>query len=341
MTTSTASLSKSEPQVSAVANARRVTICACTFRRPDGLKRLLTGIGELTFQRIPAPDIDVVICDNEGSADARQICDSFLQTGQLRVTYVHEACRGISHARNRCLESLREDCELFAMIDDDEWPAPDWLEALLTALDRTGADVARGIVIPEFPQGTPAWIREGYMFGFPEGRTKVKPYPFTDLQEMETAATHNVLVRTASVRRLGLTFDPAFGLIGGEDDLLFKKMHQAGCRIVFAAQARVYETIPPERANLNYLLRSMYARGNSQSLINLALVGSNDFGARRRVRRQTLLDGSNKLLRSLIRLVKSAGRARRVRAALLKAAYGCGELASLFGSRYEHYGSSS
>jgi glycosyltransferase involved in cell wall biosynthesis len=318
-----------------------VTICACTFRRPDGLRRLLTGISELTFQRIPAPDIDVVICDNEGSAEARQICESFLDSGRLRVRYLHESRPGISYGRNRCLESLSEDCELFAMIDDDEWPAPDWLEALLAALDQTGADVARGVVIPEFPQGTPAWIRDGGMFGFPEARTKIKPGELPDLQDMPTAATHNVLVRTASARRLGLTFDPSLGLTGGEDDLFFKQMHKAGCRIVFAAQARVYEWIPPQRANLNYLMRSMYGRGHCHALVNLALKAGDDRAARRRVRRQTMREGANHVLRSLMRVLRPVGHMRQFRPSLLKAAYGCGLLAAALGSRYQHYGTSS
>jgi len=41
----------------------KVAICAITFRRPEGLRRLLQAISALTFQTDP-PEIEIVIVDN-------------------------------------------------------------------------------------------------------------------------------------------------------------------------------------------------------------------------------------------------------------------------------------
>jgi succinoglycan biosynthesis protein ExoM len=72
------------------------------------------------------------------------------------VRYVQEPRRGISYARNTCLDHVARDAEFFAMIDDDEVPELDWLEQLLCAQARAGADVVRGPVVPDFPEGAPA-----------------------------------------------------------------------------------------------------------------------------------------------------------------------------------------
>ena len=66
------------------------------------------------------------------------------------MRYVQEPRRGISYARNTCLDHVARDAEFFAMIDDDEVPELDWLEQLLCAQARAGADVVRGAVVPVF-----------------------------------------------------------------------------------------------------------------------------------------------------------------------------------------------
>ena len=137
-----------------------VTICACTYRRPEGLSALLGGLAAQRFAAVPRPRFDVVIVDNEGSSEAAAICAKAGPTTGLAVRYVQEPRRGISYARNTCLDHVARDAEFFAMIDDDEVPELDWLEQLLCAQARAGADVVRGAVVPVFPESAPAWIRE-------------------------------------------------------------------------------------------------------------------------------------------------------------------------------------
>jgi len=41
----------------AASTSVRIAVCVCTFRRPDGLRALLEGLGRQRFQRVPARDL--------------------------------------------------------------------------------------------------------------------------------------------------------------------------------------------------------------------------------------------------------------------------------------------
>ncbi len=323
-------------------NAPTVTVCACTYRRPDGLNNLLEGLAGQTFTKLDPPRWDIVIVDNEGSEAASQVCERFQRDCEIPLTYVHEPKRGIAHARNACLDHLPETRDFFAMIDDDEIPEPDWLDQLLWLQAATGADVVQGQVKPEFPTDVPEWITTGGFFGWPRNDLDGRPPQWKDGQALDSAASNNVLVRCAAVRRLGLRFDPELGLSGGSDAVFFRRLGLAGYTPFYASQAVVHETIPPARARLGYMLREQYKRGGlrfrkkailkSERLSRTALVS---------LRFKTGLRGLGVVVSGLAATLASltAGRLWRASLAngLLKGANGVGMLAGAFGIRYLHY----
>ena len=321
----------------------RVTVCACTYKRPDGLAALLNGLKNQAFSSVPTPRWDVVIADNEGSAEARAICETFRESSPIPITYVHEPRRGISHARNACLDRVPGDGDFFAMIDDDEIPEPDWLEQLLRAQRATDADVVLGRVLPMFDASAPAWIKEGGFFGSPSRRPgDEERISYVDLQEIGGAATNNVLVRCSAYRRLSLTFDPERGLTGGSDSLFFRLMTFAGYRIVFASNSKVWETVPSERTTMRYLLQSEYRSGNLK-LCNKLQARKADAGRLETTRMALKLFGRGlgEIALGSFDVVRAAFK-RRLRMdgiamGAMRVAGGCGMLASLLGLRFEHY----
>jgi succinoglycan biosynthesis protein ExoM len=316
----------------------RITICACTYRRPEGLRALLDGLARQTFETDPRPQADVVIVDNEGSAEARAICDWARREAGLAIRCVHEPERGIPFARNAALDQVAPEAAFFAMIDDDEVPEPDWLEQLLLAQARTGADVVRGAVVPVFPEGAPAWIREGEFFGWPSPGRR----PLADGAELASASSNNVLVRSAAVRALGLRFDPTLAFTGGTDALFFRQMRLAGCRIVYAQCARVREIVPPERATFAYLWRAHYKQGCNKVPRKLRLEKKGAGAARlvrmaaKRVPRECaeIGGGGLRVIRSLVAGHADMG---HLSGGLLRIAKGLGGLAGLLGARFAHY----
>jgi glycosyltransferase involved in cell wall biosynthesis len=318
----------------------RITVCACTFRRPAGLRALLDGLARQELPLDAGVAVDFAIVDNEGSEAARAACDAFRSRCGRPTTYVVEPRRGIAFARNSCLDQVPVTSSFFAMLDDDEVPAPDWLAELVRAQRATGADVVQGAVVPRLPDDTPAWIRDGRFFGWPPDPF-ARTSPPADLSELRSAATNNVLVRCEPVRTLGLRFEPELALRGGEDALFFRTLRRAGARLVYAARARVDEIVPPERARLAYLARLQYRQGHKP--LGLKLLSSRcDAGpvARLRLRGRIALRGLGTLFEAGARsaVVALAGRGREaLTLELLRACRGAGLVASAAGGSYEPY----
>jgi succinoglycan biosynthesis protein ExoM len=321
---------------SLVGEAVRVAVCACTCRRADGLRALLEGLGEQRFTRMPAPAILVFVADNEGSREAATICADAAEMHGLRLHYLVEPRRGISYARNRCLDSVPADVESIAMIDDDERPDPDWLEELLLVQRETGADVVQGRVYPEFSAASPDWIRRGDFFGYPTPASPFRPQIWTDRQDLPSAATNNVLVRTAAINALALRFDLRLALAGGEDALFFRMLKAAGQRIVYAAEAVVHEEVPADRARLGYLLRRAYRNGSKR----LAAKLWRKPGARRirlRLAARALKQALDAFLWLIAQVLRGRTDAALLAHGLIEIAAAAGTLAACAGLRYEHY----
>lgn len=318
-----------------------VTVCACTYRRPQGLRALLRGLAAQRFEEASRPRFDVVIVDNEGSTQAAAICSEVARATELAVRYVEEPRRGISYARNACLDHVASDADFLAMIDDDEVPEPDWLEQLLRAQARADADVVRGAVVPVFPDGAPSWIRDGNFFGWPK-RGRAGTVPLTDGAELASASSNNALVRIAAVRALELRFDPTLALTGGEDALFFRQMKLAGCRIIYAAGARVREIVPPDRATFAYLFRLHYGQGCNKVPRKLRLeakgAGASRFVrmAAKRIPRECAEIGGGALAVA-VSLAGGHADMSRLSPGLLRIAKGVGGLAGLIGVRFAHY----
>lgn len=299
---------------------------------------MLDGIARQTFSTMPAPVLHVVIADNECSDRTREICAEFERQSKIAVTYVCEPKRGISFARNACLGNIPEVFEFFASIDDDEVPEPDWLERLLEVQTATGADVVQGAVVPVFPKGTPEWLVNGNFFGLPRRGWTGTPLHRDEHQELDFAATNNALVRVSAVNNLGLRFDAALALTGGEDSQFFRTLVAEGCRIVYAPRARVRETVPAERATVWYRLKLEFRIGYTRAAQ----------GERRKKRKPVRWlrarwydSGPEKIASGLGLLMRNglAGRLGKDRALVggMRIAYGLGQFAHAVGIDYAPY----
>lgn len=312
-----------------------VAVCACTFKRPEGLKALLEGLERQTYTAAPRPDLRVVIADNEGSDVARALCADFERRSGTSLTYVHEPEPGIPYARNACLDNLPPNCDFFAFIDDDEVPKEDWLDQLLLAQRLADADAVAGRVIPVFAEGAPEWIVEGGFFGAPRRSFGLDMPKVEDLQALDRAATNNVLVRAAAVRRLRLHFDTTFAFSGGSDTLFFCTLHKNGGRIVFADRAVVYDHIPASRAALPYMLRDRFRVANNNVLIDALIEG------RGRPAPMRAFHGVKHMGLGVRRAIKTAlsrkRAADRFAVAAFHMAYGLGVVTAALGYRHQHY----
>jgi glycosyltransferase involved in cell wall biosynthesis len=221
-----------------------VSICIPSYRRPEGLYALLGALDALEF-RGEAPEIQLVIVDNDADGSAWPVCEDARRWLRHPLRYVVEKRKGIPIARNAAVAAGR-DAEWIAFIDDDETPEPGWLDALLRAQREHDADVVTGPVTPRFEREPPPWLVEGGFFESLQHRSG---------ERLQSAYTNNVLVRTACLDALPALFDERFQLGVGEDRELFERIAMRGGRIVWCEEARVHERVPAQRARIRWLLR--------------------------------------------------------------------------------------
>jgi glycosyltransferase involved in cell wall biosynthesis len=251
---------------------------------------------------VPQPSVLLIVVDNSASGSAAATCESQQWTWPLH--YVHEPRPGISYARNTALAAVPDGIEFIAMIDDDEVPAPNWLDQLLDVQARTGADVIVGPATPVFPPATPNWITASRIF--------MKPENWATLQELDPdppAATCNVLVRAGLLGPSGLSFDPALALSGGEDKLVFQSLKMRGHRFAWAAAAQVSEWIPAERASFAYMWQESYRRGCVKYFVKRRLKSRSALGAMRIALRMTV-KSLGQIVWNLLRMLACVGQAR-------------------------------
>ena len=307
----------------------RVTLCAATYNRPQGLERLLTAVAALDPIDGEGTALQVVIVDNSPEANARTIVEGFSKAYRWPLHYESEPRRGITYARNAALgkaEALGADVVVF--IDDDEYPAANWLNRLLARQRSSVAAAVLGDVRPVFPAGTPDWIIDGGFFD-----THRSP----DGAELDDAHTGNVLIDMAKVRRLGLSFDHRYALSGGEDTIFFRQMLEAGERIVYAADAVVFETVPESRARLGWLMRRWYRTGNIDAALFLRGRHAASLRPLGNLFRGALRIAAGSALFAANLAVLGLGRRERIVRPLFTLCRGCGILASTLGRNYLEY----
>ena len=227
-----------------------LSICVPTYRRPEGLFALL---GALDAQEVAdaSLEIRVVVVDNDEAASARAVVDDARSWLRFPIHYLVEKRVGIPQARNAALAAALSS-DWIAFVDDDETPEPGWLAALLRTQRETGADVVTGPSLPRFVESPPAWVLESRLF---------EPLRHATGAPLPTAYTSNVLARGSALRALDAFFDEGFTLGVGEDAELFARVAAAGGRIVWADDAIVYESVPPARATLRWMLARGYRTG--------------------------------------------------------------------------------
>ncbi|WP_400162843.1 glycosyltransferase family 2 protein [Brevibacillus sp. TJ4] len=235
----------------------KVAVCILSYKRLDGLRRLLNGLEQLVFAKMPVPTVRVLVIDNDPEAGARACCELLQATYRWPLEWHHEPRRGISHGRNRAIELARERDDFLAFLDDDEVPEPGWLDHLLDVQSRYGASVVTGPVLPVLGSEAPDWSIQGGFYERPR-----YPTGFS----MDLARTGNVLLTTALFASPANRFDERYGLSGGEDTHFFLRIRQQGHRIVWADEAIVHEWVPASRTTMSWLLQRSYRYGNTYSL---------------------------------------------------------------------------
>lgn len=242
----------------------KLNVAVPTFRRPQLLAAALPAIlGHVEEAQLRDPELiaDVLVVDNcpDGSAAA-----TIALLNDPRIRYVNEKTPGISAARNRALDE-NLDTDVLVFIDDDESPTEFWLAPLLQTWKQTRAGAVVGHVESQFQATPDPWVAAGHFF-------KRRRLPTGTL--LQVAATGNLLLDLAQVRRSGVRFNEHLGLTGGEDSMFSRQLAAAKVSIVRCDESVAIDFVPLERIKRTWVLKRAWSHGNADTLVSLLLATS-------------------------------------------------------------------
>jgi succinoglycan biosynthesis protein ExoM len=230
-----------------------ISVCVCTFKRPQLLSRLLhelarqdTG-GRFTYS--------MVVVDNDHLRSAEAVVSDFAKDTPISAVYCVEPQQNIARARNKAVENAEGD--FIAFIDDDEFPTKHWLLTLFNACERYRVDGVLGPVKPHFDEKAPKWVVTGKFYDRPT-------YPTGFVIDWKKGRTGNVLLKSQLFAAEDQPFKPEF--VTGEDQDFFRRMIETGRAFIWCDEAVAYETVPPIRWKRTFMLRRALLRGKTRML---------------------------------------------------------------------------
>jgi glycosyltransferase involved in cell wall biosynthesis len=240
---------------SADAPAPVISVIIPTFHRPQGARNAVMSI----LAQQGAPSFEVLLIDNDAAASCAATAQELAQLCQatgVPFTYQIEPEAGVANVRNFAVKRARG--AFVAFLDDDEVANPHWLAQMVAAQAATGADVVFGPQEARLPASVPE--PRAYFQAFfsrqPEGPTRVIE---------EAYGCSNSFVRCDTVFVGDAPFDPTTNETGGEDDVLWADVRARGGTFAWAADALVYDDIPPGRATYAYMAKRSFAHGHYTS----------------------------------------------------------------------------
>src|SRR2546425_8151119 len=100
-----------------------ISVCICTYKRPELLKRLLEDLGRQDTDGLFT--YSIVVADNDDAQTAETVVSEFGVASSIPITYCVQPHRNIALTRNKAVENAGGD--FIAFIDDDEFPTERWL----------------------------------------------------------------------------------------------------------------------------------------------------------------------------------------------------------------------
>lgn len=239
----------------------KISVVICSYNRASGLSRVIDSVAS---QKLPESiGWEVVVVDNNSTDQTRQAVEACQQRYPGLIRYLFEPRQGLSFARNTGIQHARGD--ILAFIDDDEFAAEGWLEALTANLHDPQWAGAGGRVVPEWTEPRPNWLRVtnpftlGPLAGFDPG--------FAAGQMTDPPVGANMAFRKDMFGKYG-GFRTDLGrtgenLISNEDIEFGRRLIAAGERLRFEPEAVTYHPVSESRIRRSYFLAWWFNKGRS------------------------------------------------------------------------------
>jgi len=243
--------------------SRSIAIGIISYKRPEGLERLLVSLAEQKLEaRFSQYCMRIIVVDNDCTGDNGLIVDNIKARYGLDIEFIEESRPGIPHARNASVAAaINDDAMIF--VDDDEFAPVNWLNNMIQGWEETNGDVITGPVMGILPEDAPTWALKSRIYN--------KTYPYNSGQRIGRAFTNNTLVTQRVLKDMGASFDNKFQYTGSSDVHYFMRVNKKGYRIIWWPDAPIKETVPYERIKIVWLIKRGFRTGAGDTVIRLMI----------------------------------------------------------------------
>jgi GT2 family glycosyltransferase len=237
---------------------REISVVIPTYRRPESLEEAILSC--ISQKRVEGR-FEIIVVDNDEKGSAKPTICAISKETRVPIFYIKESRPGISWARNTGVAAAKGSYLVF--LDDDEVAAPEWLDALLKTINCFGADIAIGPVLPRFPDP------ESHVHSYAK-KIYTRDAAVPSGTVLEWGSGGNCMIRPNRCFAGPTPFDIRLAISGGEDAVFFRQARSRGCKLVWCAEALVWETIPADKLSTSYLLRRAFRGGQTTTFMHLA-----------------------------------------------------------------------
>ncbi len=297
-------------------NRPAVSLCIPTWRKPEGLRRLLEHVARL---EAPGP-LTIVVLDRSdegrtGEAATQGASSQFPFPLVRRVET--PGSRGLGDRAAWSAACAEPGADFVAVLTQDEFPAPRWLAEMVGTAVRYHADVVGGPVFPRF-EDPRHWLAKSGLYA---------PRRFVSGPVDAIEGGVPLLIRRdALAPYLAGPVSEGLGSGGGGHREFLARCRSDGRRFAWADDARLWKTVPPAQATVRWLLTRAFRSGIETPGRERSAAGGSDNATRRWSKGLGLVA----LGLGLLPLAALRGRAAAIRS-LVVAARGFGHIASRLG----------
>lgn len=243
----------------------KITATISTYNRERYLPQLFDS---LLRQTLDKKDFEVVFVNNNSPGNTEELARKFQEEHpEIQFSYHLETNQGLSFGRNRGIQESRG--ELITFLDDDAFPADDYLEKLVLYFSKYPNAAAFGSKILLHWEGEKAKWENKYInqiLGYYNLGDEEKIIQFPDYPRGS-----NMTFRTSIFSEIGL-FNTQLGRIGGqmlggeEKDLFARISMNKNLEVRYVPDALVYHCVPIERTTNDFVKTQATGIGRSERL---------------------------------------------------------------------------
>jgi succinoglycan biosynthesis protein ExoM len=240
----------------------KVQILVCSKDRIDSLNHLLKTLAR-NYGVHSSLCVSILLVD----ASPEPYNLESLQTSAFPLVMNVVRCEtvGVAIARNTALLHKNSQNSYFAFIDDDEYPSPEWLEALVSHAETGNYLAVGGPVHPKFPKNhTRNYLDEFYFHRLHSLKGKIT-----------SLATGNLLLSNRLFTSVDILpyFDERLNFSGGEDAEFTQRIRKnfGDSALGWTEDALVFESIPHDRISIVWLVNRAFSLGKSTAALKKIL----------------------------------------------------------------------